>query len=210
MSLHKVTPCSKVFELKEVTKPQQSFGYVVPSNTQLTFIFVATIEADVHVSVRLTGKGARATVIGLVFARKDQRITIHTEQIHEAPETTSNLLVKAVLRDEASFAYDGIIRVERKAQKSDAYQKNENLLLSPHAKARSDPALEILANDVRCTHGSTSGTLNKEQLWYLTSRAVPRAVAASLLVEGFFESAISRISDTIQQDRIRKILWDTL
>lgn len=200
----------KVFELKEVTKPQQSFEYTVPSTTQLTVVFVAAIEADVYVSVRLTGKGAKATVIGLISGRGVHSIAIHTKQIHEAPETTSNLLVKAVLTDEAGFSYDGVIRIDRSAQKSDAYQKNENLLLSPHARARSDPALEILANDVRCTHGSTTGKLSEDQLWYLMSRGLPRRVASQLLVEGFFEQAIETISDTIRQEKIRRILWATI
>lgn len=200
----------KVFKLQEVTKSQQSFAYTVLAGVDVTVVFVATSEADVHISVRLTGKRARATVIGLVVGRSDHSIAIHTKQIHEASETTSNLLVKAVLRNEASFSYDGIIRVERHAQKSDAYQKNENLLLSPHARARSDPALEILANDVRCTHGSTTGKLNEDQLWYLTSRGLSRPIASQLLVEGFFEHAIGTISDTIYQEKVRRILWATI
>ncbi len=198
--------------IHETKKEKESLEYILKKNSQLTLVLVVSkaIDADIHVVVRLTGRGASVNVIGLVIGRGDNKITIHTEQIHEAPETTSNLLVKAVLFDEAEFAYGGIIRIEKNAQKSDAYQKNENLLLSGDAHVRSDPALEILTNDVRCTHGSTTGKLNEDQLWYFASRGIARSVAAQLLVDGFFESAIAKISDTISQDKIRRTLWQDL
>ncbi len=175
----------------------------------MVFVFSHLIDADVHISVRLIGMGAQARIIGLVMGHSHHRIAVHTEQLHEAPETTSNLLVKAALKDDAQFFYDGVIRVARVAQKSDAYQKNENLLLSPNAHARSDPALEILANDVRCTHGSTTGKLNEDQLWYLASRGLSPTQGEELLVKGFFEHATAMISDTISQEKIRRALWET-
>lgn len=186
--------------------------YKLNKNEKRTIVFVVgrDKDTDIHLSVRLSGSGAKATIIGLVLGKKDQHITIHTEQIHEAPETVSNLLVKAALYDEAIFTYDGIIRVDRRAQKSDAYQKNENLLLSPNAEARSDPALEILANDVRCTHGSTTGKLSEDQLWYLGSRGLSREKGEELLVKGFFEHAINAISDSMGQEKIRSMLWQIL
>ncbi len=193
--------------IHRVKKKDESLEHILKQNDQHTFVFIVSSDADVHVSVRLAGRGARADIVGLIMGSGNHRIAIHTEQIHVAPETTSNLLVKAVLTDEARFSYDGVIRVARAAQKSDAYQKNENLLLSPHAHARSAPALEILANDVRCTHGSTTGKLDEDQLWYLMSRALPRPRASQLLVEGFFEHAIGTISDTMQQEKIRRVLW---
>lgn len=200
------------FIIEEVTKANQNFTYILKKNINLTVVVILSqaINADVHVVVRLTARGASAKVIGLVVGRGDHKIMIHTEQIHEAPETTSNLLVKAALYDQTQFLYDGIIRVERSAQKSDAYQKNENLLLSATAHARSDPALEILANDVRCTHGSTTGKINEDQLWYLMSRGLSIPGAKQLLVEGFFEHATESISDTIDRELIRKILWQTI
>ncbi|MEK9143828.1 MAG: SufD family Fe-S cluster assembly protein [Patescibacteria group bacterium] len=199
----------KSFIIRELTKEKELLEYNLKTNIHLTLVLVLSqaIDTDVHVVVRLIGRGASAKVIGLVVGRGDHKIVLHTEQIHEAPETTSNLLVKAALYDRTQFSYDGIIRVERSAQKSDAYQKNENLLLSPQSHARSDPALEIFANDVRCTHGSTTGKINEDQLWYLTSRGLSIPQAKQLLVEGFFQHAISTVSDTINQERIRKTLW---
>lgn len=202
----------KMFKLEEVTQSKQRFEYQLENDASLVLVFVLAkaMDADVYISIRLTGRGASAKIIGLVAGRGDHRISIHTEQIHEAAETTSNLLVKAALLDQVQFSYDGVIRVARAAQQSDAYQKNENLLLSEGAHARSAPALEILANDVRCTHGSTTGKLNEDQLWYLTSRGLKRSAAAQLLVEGFFEHAISTISDTISQEKIRRTVWQAL
>ncbi len=198
--------------IHELTKEKESLEYILKKNIHLTVVLILSqaIDADVHVVIRLAGRGASAKVIGLVVGRGDHKIALHTEQIHEAPETTSNLLVKAALYDRTWFSYDGIIRVERSAQKSDAYQKNENLLLSGDAHVRSDPALEILANDVRCTHGSTTGKPNEDQLWYLQSRGIIRHAAMQLLIEGFLERAISTVSDTINQEKIRKLLWQPL
>lgn len=194
--------------IHKTKKEKESLEYILKKNSQLTLVLIVSeaIVADIHVVVRLTGRQAAVTVIGLVVGRGNNNIAIHTEQIHEAPETTSNLLVKAALFDNAEFAYDGIIRIEKNAQKSDAYQKNENLLLSGDAHVRSDPALEILANDVRCTHGSTTGKINEDQLWYLASRGLSLEEATRVLVDGFFEHAVMRISDTITQERIRKML----
>ena len=199
----------KSFIIHETKKEKESLDYVLKKNVHLTLVVVLSqaMDTDVRVAVHLTGRGAQATIVGLVIGRGDHKISVHTQQLHDAPETTSNLLVKAALMGGVQFTYDGVIRVARAAQKSDAYQKNENLLLSAHAHARSDPALEILANDVRCTHGSTTGKPNEDQLWYLASRGLSRSVAEQLLVEGFFEHAIGTISDTISQEKIRRILW---
>lgn len=205
------TISTNTFVIKEITKLRQVFAYSIETNVKFTLVLILSknMDADVRISVGLLGRGAWVRVVGLVIGRGDHKISIHTQQLHEAPETTSNLLVKAVLTDQVQFSYDGVIRVARAAQKSDAYQKNENLLLSAGARARSDPALEILANDVRCTHGSTTGKLSEDQLWYLTSRGLSRSVASQLLVKGFFEHATTMISDTIIQEKIRRALWTT-
>lgn len=198
--------------IQEISRSKASYEYAVLENEHLDLILIVTQKADMEIAVRvrLSGRGASANIVGLVVGRGDHRILIHTEQIHEAAGTTSNLLVKAALFDQVQFSYDGVIRVEESAQKTDAYQKNENLMLSPYAHARSEPALEILANDVRCTHGSTTGKPSEDELWYLASRGLSRAAATQLLIEGFFEHAISTVSDTISQEKIRKSLWRIL
>ena len=195
--------------IEETGSGKGIYEYDLEENARLTAVLVVSREtdADIIIHVRLLGRGAQANVIALVRGSGDNHISLHTKQLHEAPETTSNLLVKSALRDNAKFAYDGVIRVEPVAQKTDAYQKNENLFLSGGPQAQSDPALEILANDVRCTHGSTTGKLSEDHFWYLASRGISRPAAMQLLVEGFFEYVISTISDTISREKIRRALW---
>lgn len=160
---------------------------------------------EAHITVRLVGKGAKATIVGLVVGKNKDEFLLHTLQKHEAPQTTSDLLVKSVLSDSSKFSYDGEIRVEKRAQKTDAYQRNENLLLSEGTHARSEPSLEILANDVRCTHGATVGKISEDELWYLASRGISSVSGKKLITRGVLESAILKISDTITREKVR--LW---
>lgn len=151
--------------------------------------------SELKALVRLVSRGAGVRIIGLVIGRGDSQIRLHTLQSHEAPETTSDLLVKSVIGDQAQFFYDGFIRVSAGAQKTNAYQRNENLLLSVAARADSRPGLEILANDVRCTHGATVSSVNPEEIWYLETRGIEAATGKRLIVEGFLHSAVDRITD---------------
>lgn len=182
--------------------------YIVRANThrQIVIPIISDTDTQVRVRVRLVGKGATAQIIGIVAGRGKGRISLHTLQHHEAPETTSSLLVKGVLDDESTFLYDGAIRVEPEAQKTDAYQRNENLLLSPSAHAQSQPGLEILANDVRCTHGATVGTLPEDQLWYLATRGIAKRQARALIAQGFLHTAV----ELIQSTKLRKEVYDKL
>ena len=118
---------------------------------------------------------------------------MHTLQHHKAPDTTSNLLVKSVLSGSSEIFYEGSILVDLCAQKTDAYQRNENLLLDEHTHATSSPALEILANDVRCTHGAVVKTLDENELWYLATRGIDRKTGRDMIASGFLASALDRI-----------------
>ena len=141
----------------------------------------------------LAGQGATSRVTGAYFADHDQRLDYDTFQEHIAPHTTSDFAFKGALRDRASAVWRGMIRVEPDAQKTNAYQENRNLLLSKTAHADSIPGLEILANDVRCTHGATLGQVDREQLFYLMARGLSRAEAERLIVRGFFQDVLDRI-----------------
>ncbi len=183
--------------VETIVAGKSELKHSVKSHESLTLVlFVNTVGVtDVSVTVTLVGIGASVKIIGIVIGKKDSRIKFHTMQIHEAQETTSDLLVKTVLSGHAAFLYDGGIRVDHTAQKTDAYQRNENLLLSDHAYAESKPSLEILANDVRCTHGATVGPINEDQLWYLTSRGISKKQAVHMIAKGFIESALDRMID---------------
>ncbi len=143
--------------------------------------------------VALIGRGATAYMSGVFFFDGQQHADYDTEQDHIAPHTKSDLLYKVALKDRARSVWQGMIRAHPGAQKTDAYQANRNLILSPHARADSIPGLEIMANDLRCTHGATVGQINDEELFYLMSRGLSRPVATRLIVEGFFAPVLDRI-----------------
>lgn len=151
----------------------------------------------------LDGPGARAYVHGFMFGDQRQHFHLHTLQRHLQPNCTSDLLIKGCLKDKARSVYQGLIQVAEGAQKTDAYQANRNLLLSDQARADSIPGLEILANDVRCTHGATLGFIDPEHLYYLMARGLPQLEAQRLIVEAFFEPVLDRIPLTAVRDRLR-------
>ena len=151
----------------------------------------------------MNGEGARSFVNGFMFGDARQHFHLHTLQRHLEPHTTSDLLIKCCLRDRARSVYQGLIQVARDAQRTDAYQANRNLLLSDQARADSIPGLEILANDVRCTHGATIGFVEPEQMFYLMARGLPRLEAQRLIVEAFFEPVIGRIPLETVRERLR-------
>lgn len=140
-------------------------------------------------------RNSNVQILGIIIGSGKQQITLHTIQDHLQGENKSNLFIKSILFDEAKFSYQGLIKIAKDAQKSDAYQKNQNLLLSDKARVLTSPNLEILANDVRCTHGSTTGKLDEDQLSYLFSRGLDKKEATKLLLGGFFQEILSEIPD---------------
>jgi Fe-S cluster assembly protein SufD len=154
----------------------------------------------------LAGTGATSRVTGAYFADGTQHLDYDTFQEHMAPSTTSDFAFKGALRDTARAVWRGMIRVEEGAQKTNAYQENRNLLLSKSAHADSIPGLEIMANDVRCTHGATLGQVDREQLFYLMTRGLTRAEAERLIVRGFFQDVLDRV----ELEPVRDALADAL
>lgn len=144
---------------------------------------------------RLLGPGAHSEMLALTVADGSQEFDQRTLQTHIAPNTTSNLLYKNALLDTAKTIFSGLIIVEPDAQKTDAYQKNRNLMLSDSAEAHSLPGLEIQANDVKCSHGSTSARIDAEQQFYLQARGIAPTAARRLLVAAFFEEVLNRLAD---------------
>ena len=150
--------------------------------------------AKVNQEVALAGQGAKAQVNGVMFTAGRQHLAYFTRQDHLAPHTTSDLLYKAGLKGRSRIVWKGMIRVEKDAQRTDAYQKNDNLVLSHSARADSIPGLEIEANDVRCTHGATAGRVDEEMTFYAQARGIPKETAIRLIVEGFFANVYDRIT----------------
>ncbi|MCA9267469.1 MAG: Fe-S cluster assembly protein SufD, partial [Planctomycetales bacterium] len=150
--------------------------------------------AKVNQHVLLAGEGAYSQVNGVMFTEGKQHLSYHTLQHHGAPHTKSDFLYKAALQDQSRTVWRGMIKVDPAAQRTDGYQRNDNLLLSSSARADSIPGLEIEADDVRCTHGSTSGRVDEEQIFYCQSRGFTRKEAARAIVIGFFQQVFDRIT----------------
>jgi Fe-S cluster assembly protein SufD len=141
----------------------------------------------------LTGRGANSDQLAVYYADRRQMLDFRTLQDHDAPHTTSNLLFKGAVEDEARSVYSGLVHLRPDAQRARATQSNRNLVLSEQAAAESIPNLVIEANDVQCSHASAVGPIDDDQLYYLESRGIPPSVAERLIVFGFFEDVINRL-----------------
>lgn len=150
--------------------------------------------AKVNQHVALVGEGAEAQVNGVMFTEGKQHLSYHTLQHHRAPHCRSDLLYKGGLQDKSRVVWRGMIKVDPGAQKTDGYQRNDNLMLSTNARSDSIPGLEIEADDVRCTHGSTSGRVDEELIYYAQARGLTRNEAVRLVVTGFFQQVFDRIT----------------
>ncbi len=158
------------------------------------------------IEVELDGYAATARVSGMFFADQDQLFDHDTQQNHNAPLTTSDLLFKGAAKDSARTVWQGMIKSLPKMQKIDGFQASRNLVLSEDARMDGIPGLEIEADDVRCTHAATFGTLEEEPVFYLMSRGIPRAEAELTVTEGFFEELLDRIPFERVRDRLRASL----
>jgi Fe-S cluster assembly protein SufD len=159
-----------------------------------------------NVESRLVGPGATSEMLGVMFGDGSQHFDYHTLQEHAAPSTTSDLLYKGAFKDRARSIFAGLIRADYGAQKTNAFQLNRNLILSDGARADSMPKLEIMANDLRCTHGASTSRLNEDQIFYLMSRALPRATAVRMMIDGFFAEIFDRIPLDMVRERLSRAI----
>jgi Fe-S cluster assembly protein SufD len=158
------------------------------------------------IEVELDGQGAFGRVSGMFFADGEQLFDHDTQQVHNAPLTTSDLLFKGAAKDVARTVWQGMIKSLPKMQKIDGFQACRNLVLSEDARMDAIPGLEIEADDVRCTHAATFGTLEEQPVFYLMSRGIPRADAELMVTEGFFEELLDRVPFERVQERLRASL----
>ena len=160
--------------------------------------------------IDLVGEGATGRMSGFYFTDGDQHLDHDTQQNHRAPHTTSDLLFKGALKGRSRSVWQGMIYVAPGAEKTDGYQANRNLVLSAQARADSIPGLEILADDVRCTHGATVGKIDPEPVFYLLSRGIPYPDAERLIVEGFFDPIMQRIPFEGVRARFQKAILNKM
>jgi Fe-S cluster assembly protein SufD len=149
----------------------------------------------VHLETKLAGEGSHAKVTGAYATRGRQHIDFDTLQVHAAANTTSDLAFRGIIDDRSSAVWSGMIKVDPGAQQTDAFQDSRNLLLSKKAHADAIPGLEILANDVRCTHAAAIAQIDKDQLFYLRSHGLNESVATRLVIEGFLAELVERFAE---------------
>ncbi len=159
--------------------------------------------------VMMNGAGAHSKMFGLLFGAGHQHFDNHTLHHHASGNTTSNIDFKVVLKDKTMSAYTGLIRIDRHARNCQAYQENRNLLLTPGTKAETIPELEILNEDVSCTHGATVGPIDPMSIFYLKSRGIEERDAIRMVVGGFVEKTLTQLPEDIQE-RIRQSVAERL
>src|SRR5215472_9602827 len=157
-----------------------------------------------HVGADMGGNGSAAELVGVFFTDHDQRYSINTLSLHDAVSTNAETLVKGVLTDESRVEFDGMIRIQPRAQQTASFLSAHTLLLGDKCRAEAIPGLEIGANDVRASHGATTGQIDAEQLFYLMCRGVPEADARRLIVQGFFEPVLEKIPSDELRVRLRR------
>jgi Fe-S cluster assembly protein SufD len=149
----------------------------------------------VRMETNLAGEGAEGKVTGAYAPHGRQHVDFDTTQEHAAPHTTSDLAFRGILAGRSSAVWRGMIKVDPGAQKTDAFQECRNLLISKRAHADAIPGLEILANDVRCTHAAAVAQIDREQLFYLRARGLPAELATRLVIEGFMQELVERFEE---------------
>ena len=164
------------------------------ASLQWTMAAIGGRLAKVNQHVELAGRGAECQVNGVLFTEGKQHLSYHTLQHHIAPQCRSDFLYKAALQDSSRTVWRGMIKVDSAAQQTNGYQRNDNLLLSANSRADSIPGLEIEADDVRCTHGSTTGKVDEELIFYAQCRGFTRKEATRMIVSGFFQQIFDRIT----------------
>ena len=181
---------------------------VAGRDAKITTLY-ASFGADVSradVQCRMVAPGSHVDMLGLYIADGTQHFDNQTLQDHLAPHASSNLLFKGALSDTGRSVFRGLIRVHPKAQRTDAYQTNRNLILSDGARADSLPNLEIQADDVRCSHAATVGQLDEEEVFYLLSRGIPKGEAVRLVVFGFFAEVLDQLPlEGVRQELVRAV-----
>jgi Fe-S cluster assembly protein SufD len=152
----------------------------------------------VNAGTILNGRGAESRMYGIVFGNESQHFDYHTMHHHKESESQSNINFKVVLKNKATSSYTGLIRIEKETANCEAYQENRNLLLNKGTRAESIPELEILTDQVRCTHGATMGPIDQNMLFYLKSRGVSHDEAVKIVISGFVEPTIAQMPGELQ------------
>ncbi|MCB1919319.1 MAG: Fe-S cluster assembly protein SufD [Candidatus Competibacteraceae bacterium] len=180
------------------------------SQANLHLLSIGSQLARTDLQALLDGEGAHCSLNSLTLVRDTQFSDTHVRIEHAQPHGASEQIFKSVLDGKGQTVFDGMIHVRQHAQKTDARQVNRNLLLSKQAHAHANPRLEILADDVKCSHGSSTGFLDPDAEFYLRARGIPTDQARALLVHAFANDSLNRIRLTPLRERLNRLLADRL
>jgi Fe-S cluster assembly protein SufD len=174
-------------------KKNQKEKFIIEQDTFITLLGLGDFNSEIELEIKKNG--VKAEITGVVFGVKNKECTLKTTSIHTKGNTFSRVFIKSVLFDNSVFNYSGMIKINKNANLTDAYLKNENLLIGQDAKVNSSPMLEILSDEVKASHGVSISTFDAEQLYYLQSRGLSVIESRNLLVRGFLNDALTRITD---------------
>lgn len=169
-------------------------------NLRITFVALPGTSADVSLEVDIAGPGCEVDIAGVYICNAEERLSLNMLVRHSSGGSTSRQLFKGMAGGRSSAAFNGLIYVARDAQKTKAYQENHTILLGPEARVESQPQLEIYADDVECSHGSTSGYLNEEELFYMRSRGIPEEEARYLQKIAFIAPVLGRLPENLVEE----------
>lgn len=190
---------SKVYVLGRDSVPQY-LRLGAGEAVSMTLVVPPGTDASLNLEVDLTAPGASLDLAGLYLCQNDEKVDLHILVRHASGACMSRQLFKGIVGGTARVSFDGLIYVAQDAQKTEAYQENHSLLLTDTAKVDSRPQLEIYADDVRCSHGATTGYLNPDELFYLRSRGIPEAEARRLQMIAFLAPVLSRLPEPLAEE----------
>jgi Fe-S cluster assembly protein SufD len=164
-------------------------------------------EAEMNYSISLAGQGADATLLMLLLGDEDKTAAVNTTVLHQKPDTVSRVIVKGALRDKSRVDFEGLVKVERGAKRSNAWLASHILLLSDQSGGRAVPNLEIDENDVKAGHAATVGKVNELELFYLMSRGISKEAATNLIVQGFLQSLLNEFPSAVGKKARKELKW---
>ncbi len=194
----------------QVSELPSEFAVGQDAHLDIVIVILPGVSKDVELTVRLDGTGAEAHISGLYILPEQERVNIHLTVMHNFPSCVSRQLFKGIVGGTAASAFTGLIRVAPHAQKTEAYQENHNILLSDEAQASAKPQLEIYADDVKCSHGATTGSLNEEEQFYMRSRGISEAEAKVLQMFSFLSPVLAHIEAQDERDRVGSLVVSAL
>ena len=175
--------------------PNKDISIKLKENSELNLITIQTKETSSNIKVNLLEKESRINLIGFIKSKNRETYNLHTEIIHNAPRTFSDIKTRSILEDESKVFNSGLIKIEKNAKKSQGYEKIDMLILSEKSLAKPIPNLEIKNHDVKCSHGATTGKINKDQIFYLMSRGLSEEKSKRLIIGGYFEPLLNSINN---------------